>query len=449
MHRDWDRLYVEPTDAATVDSLARPLQTISGIQALRPAYRIQWDDLDDIVEVTHRMWASALDDDIDTFAVRAQRVGDRDAYDFTSPEAAREIGSALDHPGVSVDLDNPELEVGVEIHADQIFVYAGELSGPGGLPVGVEGKALALISGGFDSAVAAQQMYRRGVDLDFVYFQMAGHSHRRGMREVLSRLTRTWAPGTEPALNIVDFRPVIADIQRHIPDAYRQLALKRSMYRAATRIALDERADTQALVTGEAIGQVSTQTLTNLVAIQSGLMIPVFRPIVGMNKEDIVDQARQIGIYEAAEQLPEPCALQGGRQATACSPDRLDDIVDALDSWVLRTVTERTERLAATDQPSPASDTIRLEHIPDDAVLVDVRSESEYEQWHPNDALHVPFDVALEQGAALPPDPTYVFYCEVGLKSAHIADRLRKKGINAYSFDGGLEDLKLELDISA
>lgn len=452
VQRDWNRLYVEPAKSADLEAVADPLRRIPGIQAIRPAYCLQWDNLDDIVDACRSRWAPTFRKadryDIETFAVEAQRVGDRDEFDFTSPEAARRIGTALDAFDVDVDLENPDIRVGVDIHADEIFLYGREQAGPGGLPIGSEGKALAMISGGFDSAVAAQRMYRRGVDLDFVFFQLADQRQQRGARNVLSALVESWAHGSSPTLNVVDFRPVVAEIRASLPNRHWQIALKRWMYRAAELITDHPGSDARAVVTGEAIGQVATQTLTNLAAIETGIETPVFRPLVSMNKEDIVQAAREIGIYDIAESQPEYCALQRGRQVTECPPERLDDIEAELDDTVLHAVLQRTDRVDARETPTIVETDIRVDSIPEEAVPVDVRREEAYEQWHPPDALHVPFDVAIEQGAALPREPTYLFYCDVGLKSAHVAEHLRQKGINAYSFDGSVQDLKIRLSSS-
>lgn len=446
LRRDWNRLYVEPRESTTLTDIATPLRRVMGVQSLRPSFRMPWDDLDDIVEAARTMWRDRLDrDDLRTFAVRAQRVGDRQEFDFDSPQAGREIGATLDIDGVSVDLEAPDIEVGVDIHADRAYLYGADIAGPGGLPIGTQGKALALISGGFDSAVAARRMYRRGVDLDYLYFQLTGAAHRRAMRRVLAKLTRDWGNGTSPSLTIVDFRPVVADIRQTLPERHWQLALKRCMYRASAARLDETSGEPVALVTGEAIGQVSTQTLTNLCAIEAGIETPVVRPLVTENKEAIVDEARAIGIEAVASEVPESCALQSGRQVTEAPAGHLDELVDQLDDDIRRAVVDRADVENARALPDRSDAQIQVETVPDEAVPVDLRSEDAYEQWHPPDALHVPFDVAVEQGAALPSEPTYLFYCDVGLKSAHVAERLSKLGFNAYSFDGSINDLKISL----
>ncbi|MFB6262156.1 MAG: THUMP domain-containing protein, partial [Bradymonadaceae bacterium] len=166
VERRWNRIFVR-TDS---DEAVRQLTRVAGVQSIRPAVRREWDTLADIVEAGRKLFADRVEDR--TFAVRARRVGHRDPFPFRSDDVKRELGRALVEAGGEVDLDAPEVEVRLELHIEEAFVYERDIPGPGGLPVGVEGRALAMISGGFDSAVAARQMLKRGVALDFVFFNL-------------------------------------------------------------------------------------------------------------------------------------------------------------------------------------------------------------------------------------------------------------------------------------
>jgi thiamine biosynthesis protein ThiI len=436
LEREWDRIFVVSAEDRTAALLAR----IPGIQSVRRSVRATWETIDDIVERGAELFSERVEGR--SFAVRTSRVGQRDRYDFESPDVDRRLGAKLCETGAEVDLDDPEVEVGLEVHYDHVFFYAHDLPGPGGLPVGMEGRALALVSGGFDSIVAAWEVLKRGVELDFLFFNLAGPAQIRGLRTVLRSFGDRWLRSYGPTLHIVDFRPVVADIKADAPGEYWQLLLKRLMMRAGSAVADEVRA--QALVTGEAVGQVSTQTLHNLSAVERGIETPILRPLVTRNKEDIIEQARQIGTHDASKSIPEFCALDGGAPMTRATPEKLDALEDHLDRDVFaRLIDERDDvKLREWSQREAGDEALRIDHIPQEAAVLDIRSEDAYQQWHVEDAMHVPFDVALDQFAALPRQPDWVVCCEVGLKSELIAERMKQAGFDARSLEGGVAALR-------
>ncbi len=437
--REWSRLFVEASDERTPGVLS----TVCGIQSVRPSRPATWSSLEDIVELGAELFADRVTGK--TFAVQARRVGQRDGIPFDSLEVNRKLGGVLDEAGGEVDLDDPEIEVPLEIHRDRVFFYERDIPGPGGLPVGVEGRALALVSGGFDSAVAAWLMLKRGVALDFVFFNLGGPAHEQGVRRVIGGLDETWGHGHEPKLHVVDFRPILADLKVETPGKYWQVLLKRLMLRAADRLADDQ--EYPALVTGEAIGQVSSQTLGNLAAIEHPVDTPIFRPLAGYNKEEIIALARRTDLHDRAEQVPEFCALDGGKPVTNTNPRRLDEHESPLDLELLqRLVDERRVEKLREVAGEEARLKVQLEHLPDEATLLDLRSEEEFERWHAPEAMHVPFETALDQFTMLPREPTWVLYCDVGLKSALIAEKMQRRGFDAYSFRGGVPRLERWLD---
>jgi thiamine biosynthesis protein ThiI len=436
LERRWDRIFVVSAEDRTGGLLAR----IPGIQSVRRSVRASWETIDDIVERGAELFSDRVEGR--TFAVRTSRVGQRDRYDFESPDVDRRLGAELCETGADVDLDDPEVEVGLEVHYDHVFFYAEDLPGPGGLPVGMEGRALALVSGGFDSIVAAWEVLKRGVELDFLFFNLAGPGQMRGLRSVLRAFGDRWLRSYAPTLHIIDFRPMVADIKADAPGEYWQLLLKRLMMRAGSTVA--DEVGAQAMVTGEAVGQVSTQTLHNLSAVEGGIATPILRPLVTRNKEDIIEQARQIGTHEASKSIPEFCALDGGAPMTRATPEKLDALEDHLDRDVFgRLIDERdVVDLREWSQRKAGDEPLRVDHIPQEAAVLDIRSEDAFQQWHPEDAMHVPFDVALDQYAALPRQPDWVVCCEVGLKSELIAERMKQAGFDARSLEGGVAALQ-------
>jgi thiamine biosynthesis protein ThiI len=244
-----------------------------------------------------------------TFRVRATRADK--GFALNSMEIDQAVGAAViddaikDGTQLKVDLENPALVITIEILPDAAYIAAGKRPGAGGLPVGITGHGVALLSGGIDSPVAAHRMMRRGLRLDFVHF----HSHplvsaasREKATELAEHLTRYQARST---LMLVAF----ADIQREIvargPRPLRVVLYRRFMVRIAA--ALAQRAGARVLVTGESLGQVASQTLENMTVIEEAARLPMVRPLVGMDKNEIVDQARALGTFETSIQPDQDC----------------------------------------------------------------------------------------------------------------------------------------------
>lgn len=435
MHHDRGRLDVICDDERAPDVLER----IFGLTSVTPAELHPCATLDDVVEAGAAIFADRVPGR--RFAVRTRRTGSaKTRIPFTSKDVEIALGSRLVDAGGSVDLDDPDVVCGVEVREGLAFFYHGERPGAGGLPTGVEGRALALISGGFDSAVAAWSILRRGVAVDFVFFNLAGPPQERATREVTQALCRGWAHGYEPKLHVVDFRPVVADLKAKTKGSFWQVVLKRLMKRAADAVARAE--GHSALVTGESIGQVSSQTLPNLAAIAAPFATPVLRPLVAMDKEEIIARSRRIGTHDISSGVPEFCALAGGAPVTRATTYEIDAEEEKLDLALIdRLVDERAIHDALTmEYEAPVE--VELDQVPDEAVVMDLRTRVGERDWRYPDSIHLPFETASEQWPRLPQGKTYLFYCDVGLKSAYLADRMQAAGFDAFSFKGGVPRLK-------
>ena len=232
-----------------------------------------------------------------SFAVRTKRADKR--FPLPSPEISRILGAAVkERCGAAVDLETPELAVNVEVMTDEALISLGKMPGPGGLPVGTAGTVLGLLSGGIDSPVAAARMMQRGCRVDFVHFHAFPFQDRRGQekaRELAELLTRFQY---ESRLFLVPFGEIQRDIVSAVKRPYRVVLYRRMMLRIAE--ALARREGIPALVTGESLGQVASQTLENLTAIDDAVAIPVLRPLIGMDKQEISNQAERLGTFETS-----------------------------------------------------------------------------------------------------------------------------------------------------
>lgn len=239
-----------------------------------------------------------------SFAVRTKRADK--TFPIPSPEISRLIGRAIqEHTGSPVDLGHPELEVHVEMLDRAAFFSIEKVAGAGGLPLGSSGTALALLSGGIDSPVAAHRIMQRGCRLEFVHFHAVPYQSRASQekaRELLELLNR-WQPDTR--LHLVPFGAAQQEIVARVNRPFRVVLYRRMMMRIAEAIA--RAVGAAALVTGESLGQVASQTLTNLATIEEACPLPILRPLIGMDKLEITAQAERLGTYLISIQPDDDC----------------------------------------------------------------------------------------------------------------------------------------------
>lgn len=242
-----------------------------------------------------------------TFGVRIKRRG---THDWRSYDLASLAGQLLVDAGGSVDLDDPDEWVEVTVLDDRAFLVSDHRRGPAGLPIGTQEPVLSLISGGFDSIVAAWMLMSRGCTIDYVHFQLNCAQADHALA-VARTMWERWGYGSDPRVHLVEFEPVKEALISEVEPRMRQVALKVLMARAASTVAGQE--GIQALVTGDALGQVSSQTLPHLVAVSNQSTVPILRPLLGMPKEAIIDRARAIGTAEISARAREVCDLSEGR----------------------------------------------------------------------------------------------------------------------------------------
>jgi len=435
VEHDHDRVYV----TANADANLTTLANCFGVQSLSLVERRRWTRIEDLVQHAVELYAASVRGR--RFAVRVRRVGNRGGIPFRSPDVARAVGAALNREAAGVDLDHPEIEVHLEIMSDRVYFFSQRIPGPGGLPLGVEGRAVALVSGGFDSAVAAWTMLKRGVVLDYVFCNMGGRDHQLGVLKVMKQIADNWSYGHRPHLHSIDFDPVIDDLRMKGRERYWQVILKRLMLRAGATIAAERSAS--AIVTGDAVGQVSSQTLQNMAVISEATTTPILRPLVGFNKEEIIAIARRIGTEELSKGVTEYCAMVPSRPATQAALDVILAEEAKLDADRLdRAVAERSVMdLRALDIETKAETDFETREIKPDAVVIDLRSAAAYRGWHYPKSLHLEFNAALRAYRHFDKSKDYVLVCEFGLKSAHLAELMRREDMCATHFGQGLTDL--------
>jgi thiamine biosynthesis protein ThiI len=440
IERRHDRIHVELERESDAPIAAARIARVFGVQSVARVQEREWRTLDDLVRHGVELFGEAVKGR--RFAVRARGVGDRDRIRVRSSDLARALGTALLERSAGVDLDRPEVTAGVEIGPGRAHFLQDVMPGPGGLPLGAEGRAVALVSGGFDSAVAAWQIQKRGVALDYVFCNLGGRAHQLGTLHVMKHVADEWSYGVRPRFHAIEFEDVSQDLQRACTPRYWQVVLKRLMLRAATRVANERGA--VAIVTGEAIGQVSSQTLQNLSVISRATELPILRPLVGLNKDEILEVARRIGTFELSKVVGEYCALVPSKPSTAARLDVIDAEEARTDREMLdRAVDERSILdlrsidLATLDDPD-----LQVDAIPDGATVIDLRSKTAYRSWHHPGSLPLEFAQAMAAYPSFDRSQRYALYCEFGLKSAHLAERMRDAGFDVVSYRHGAATLR-------
>ena len=405
------------------------LSRVFGVHRAGLVITYNFRDLDDLAEWVFKNTRNSVESK--KFAVRVKRSG---RHSFTSLDVARRIGELLKPYSSGVDLENPEVLVELEVRDSTAYLYTSTMSGPGGLPVGVEGKALVLFSGGFDSPVAAWFTAKRGVEVDFLHYYLGSTLSSYYAFIVAKKLASEWLYGYRPSFILVDFTDVISEITRKVEWSYRQVVLRALMYIVADKIA--EKFNYNALVTGESLGQASSQTLKNLSAIERAIKprTPILRPLLGLDKEEIINFSRRIGLYDYSSKVFEACAIAPTRVVTAASPEEITKYVNSLDlSLVEKSISSLRiyDVLSTSPEDIALASNIELDFIPENAVIVDMRS---------NRSPPIPNSITLsEVDLEKFKDKTLVLVCETGSVSYVMAKELREMGYRAFSLKGGVK----------
>ena len=309
-----------------IDSL-EDIKRIFGVQNFSPGVSVPLD-FEELKKAARLLVEEKSKQGAKTFKVNAKRAFK--GFKMGVYDINRELGAFIlkSFPSLKVDVHNPDFVLGVEVREKEILVFTDKIPAYGGLPVGVSGKAVLLLSGGIDSPVAGWYALRRGVLVVPVTFMTPPFTTERSLEKVVEivKILSKYSGGNPLSLNVVNMTEVQMAIRKNSPDKYRLILYRRSMFRIAERIAFEEGA--RAIYTGENVGQVASQTLDNMWSIESVTTLPVIRPLSGFDKVEIVNKAKEIGTYEISI-LPyqDSCVFFAPkRPATRSEPGIMEEI---------------------------------------------------------------------------------------------------------------------------
>ena len=299
------RIYVEAEGDYDYEELMEALQRVFGIAAICPVVQIQDQGYEDLARQVVSYVEQMVPDKKITFKVDARRSNKH--YPKNSMELNADLGEEIlkAFPEIRVDVHKPDMMLHVEIRENVINIYSRAIPGPGGMPVGTNGKAMLLLSGGIDSPVAGYMIAKRGVKIDAVYFHAPPYTSERAKQKVvdLAKLVSRYSGPVN--LHIVNSTDIQLYIYEKCPHEELTIIMRRYMMRIAEEIA--KQTDCLGLITGESIGQVASQTVQSLAATNAVCTMPVFRPVIGFDKQEIVDVALKIGTYETSVLPYEDC----------------------------------------------------------------------------------------------------------------------------------------------
>lgn len=326
VRREYGRIFVEAFSDYDYEDVMKVLTTIFGIVGVCPVKVVEELSYEAISEAVVAHVAEEYNDKHFTFKVNARR--NNKTFPKTSMELNCDLGADLlqAYPDMKVDIHKPDVFINVEVR-NVTYIYSQIIPGPGGLPVGTNGRGMTLLSGGIDSPVAAYMIAKRGVEIEAVYFHAPPFTSEQARTKVIDLAKIVSKYSGVIKLHVVPFTDVQLAIYDNCPHDELTIIMKRIMYQIAQEIALKE--DCQCLITGESIGQVSSQTTQSLLVIDSAIdKLPVFRPCIGMDKQEIIDISEKIGTYETSILPYEDCCTTFVAQHPVTKP-KMEQILES------------------------------------------------------------------------------------------------------------------------
>ncbi|WP_368871764.1 tRNA uracil 4-sulfurtransferase ThiI [Proteus terrae] len=429
--RNWDNIVVVSKDESKSEAVCDALTRIPGIHHFLQVEEHPYTDLHNIFEQTFAAFKHLVENK--TFCVRAKRRG---KHSFTSNEVERYVGGGFNQhvESAKVKLARPDVTINLEIEDDKLILVNARYEGIGGFPIGTQEDVLSLISGGYDSGVSSYMLMRRGSRVHYCFFNLGGSAHEIGVKQVAHYLWNRFGRSHKVHFVAVDFEPVVAEILEKVDDGQMGVVLKRMMVRAASKVA--ERYGVQAIVTGEALGQVSSQTLTNLRLIDNATDTLILRPLITHDKENIINIARQIGTEDFARTMPEFCGVISKSPTVKAVKAKIEAEEEKFDFSILDSVVENAKnmdiRRIAEETVQQVTEVEMVSEFGANDVILDIRSPEEQEtsplKVEGVDVKELPFYKLSTQFGDLDKAKTYLLYCDRGMMSRLQALYLREQG---------------------
>ncbi|MDP8099414.1 tRNA uracil 4-sulfurtransferase ThiI [Pasteurella atlantica] len=429
--RNWDFIEVRTKDETKKQLVLDLLQRTPGIHHILEVEETPFTDMHDIFEQTYLAVQDQLENK--TFCVRVKRKG---KHEFRSIDLERYIGGGLNQriESAKVKLTKPDVTVRVDIDHDKMQFIRERYQGLGGYPIGTQEDVLSLISGGFDSGVSSYMLLRRGSRVHYCFFNLGGAAHEIGVKQMAYHIWSRYSTSHKVRFIAVNFEDVVGEILEKVENGQMGVILKRMMVRAASKVA--ERFNIEAIVTGEALGQVSSQTLTNLRLIDKASERLVLRPLITHDKEQIIAMAKQIGTDDIAKSMPEFCGVISKNPTVKAIESKILEEENHFNFEILNQAVENADVLdireiaAQTEKEVVAVET--TSEFSDNDIVLDIRSPEEVDEvafeLEGVEVKHLPFYKLSSQFGELDQSKNYLLYCSRGVMSKLQALYLKEKG---------------------
>ncbi|GGD64698.1 tRNA uracil 4-sulfurtransferase ThiI [Lacimicrobium alkaliphilum] len=429
----WDKLILEAktTSRSEIEQVLDQLKRIPGIEQCLQVQQSEYHSLDDIYQQVKAVWGDKLADK--RFAVKVRRRG---KHDFTSMDVARYVGGGLNQhcDSAGVDLTNPQVLIELEVDKDQLLIINNRFKCLGGMPLPTQEDVISLISGGFDSGVSSYQMIRRGARTHYCFFNLGGKEHEIAVKQVACYLWQRFGASHRVKFISVNFEPVVEQILERTDNGLMGVVLKRLMLKAASIVADNLAVST--LVTGEAMGQVSSQTLSNLAVIDRATDKLVLRPLICMDKAEIINLAREIGTEDLSKSIPEYCGVISNRPTVKADLGQIEQQQTLIDEGLIESLVQAAYvediRRIVREATEEVREVETTQSLPDKAVVLDIRSAEEQERAplrvEGKEVKHLPFYRLASQFPNLDQNRQYYLFCDRGVMSRMQALLLHENG---------------------
>lgn len=431
--RNWDFIEVRAKVAEEAPMVLDLLQRTPGIHHILEVEEYPFETMHDIFEQTLVQVRSQLEGK--TFCVRVRRKG---KHEFRSLDVERYVGGGLNQhiESARVKLTQPDVTIRIDIEHDKMLLVKARHEGLGGYPIGTQEDVLSLISGGFDSGVSSYMLIRRGSRVHYCFFNLGGAAHEIGVKQMAYHIWSRYSTSHKVRFVAINFENVVGEILEKVDNGQMGVVLKRMMVRAASKVA--QRFDIQAIVTGEALGQVSSQTLTNLRLIDKAADTLVLRPLITHDKEQIIAMAKTIGTDDIAKSMPEFCGVISKNPTVKAIESRilkeeghfnfdvLEEAVQQAQYLDIREIAQQTEQEVTSVETTS--------ELGENDVILDIRSPEETEEspftLEGVTVKVLPFYKLSSQFGSLDQSKQYLLYCQRGVMSKLQALYLKENGFS-------------------